>query len=229
MEWPADSVERRPLSALVPYARNARTHSEAQIDQLAASIREWGWTMPVLIDEGGSVIAGHGRIMAAARMGLGEAPVVIARGWSEAQKRAYLIADNKLTDNGGWDEALLRLEVADLAGLGFNLPLMGFSDTELGALMGAPPDPVTTLAERFGIVPFSVLNAREGWWQDRKRAWIALGIQSELGRGDGSEPGGSKQPTVNPDTGKICRADSKGRPIAGTDAGKGGNAIMAQK
>src|SRR3974390_1028321 len=86
--WPACRVERRPLAALVPYARNARTHSEEQIGQIAASIRQWGWTVPILIDEAGMIIAGHGRVLAAARMGLGDAPVMVAHGWSEAQKRA---------------------------------------------------------------------------------------------------------------------------------------------
>jgi ParB-like chromosome segregation protein Spo0J len=98
-EWPADKVERRAVAVLVPNTRNARTHTEQQIDQIAASIREWGWTAPILVDEDEVVIAGHGRLLAAARLGLDEVPVIIARGWSEAQKRAYLIADNKLTEN----------------------------------------------------------------------------------------------------------------------------------
>src|SRR4051794_11276373 len=132
--WPADQVERRSLASLLPTARNARTHSDAQVDQIAASIQQWGWTMPVLADEAGSVIAGHGRIAAAARLGLAEVPVITARGWSEAQKRAYLIADNKLTDNGGWDRALLKLEMAELGALGFDLLLTGFSGDELTAM-----------------------------------------------------------------------------------------------
>ncbi|HMF28732.1 MAG TPA: ParB/Srx family N-terminal domain-containing protein [Candidatus Cybelea sp.] len=129
--WPADHVERRPLSALIPTARNARTHSDAQIEQIARSISEWGWTMPVLIDESGSIIAGHGRVLAAAKLGLGDVPTIIAAGWSEAQKRAYLIADNKLTENGGWNQALLKLEVADLSEMGFAVPLLGFTEKEL--------------------------------------------------------------------------------------------------
>jgi DNA modification methylase len=137
--WPADHIERRPLAELTPYARNARTHSDAQIAQIAASIREWGWTMPVLVDDAGSIIAGHGRILAAARLGIGEAPVMVARGWSEAQKRAYVIADNKLTENAGWDQGLLEIEVADLASVGFDLSLMGFSESELARLTGSNP------------------------------------------------------------------------------------------
>ncbi len=99
--WPADKVERWTISRLVPYARNARTHSDAQVAQIAASIREWGWTTPILVDEAGGLIAGHGRVMAARQLGITEVPVVVARGWSEAQKRAYILADNKLALNAG--------------------------------------------------------------------------------------------------------------------------------
>jgi ParB-like chromosome segregation protein Spo0J len=220
-DWPADKIERRQLSELVPYARNARTHSDEQIGQIAAAIREWGWTSPILIDEEGMVIAGHGRLLAAERLGIGEVPVVVARGWSDAQKRAYLIADNKLAANAGWDTGLLQLEAADLSAMGFDFGLTGFTLSELAGLTGGPEEgtsaPPVSLADRFGVVPFSVFNAREGWWQARKRAWLDLGMQSELGRG--AAPGGSRQPTINPVTGKICRADSTGAPIAGTDAG----------
>src|SRR4051812_39868630 len=100
--WPADRVVRRPLADLAPYARNARTHSPEQVAQLAASIREWGWTAPVLIDEQSNIIAGHGRVLAAQSLGIREVPVMVAIGWSEQQKRAYLIADNKLSLNAGW-------------------------------------------------------------------------------------------------------------------------------
>ncbi|TYL87422.1 ParB/Srx family N-terminal domain-containing protein [Bradyrhizobium cytisi] len=128
--WPADAVERRPLAELIPSARNARQHSDEQIEEIAASMAEFGWTMPVLIDEEGSVIAGHGRLLAAALLGFDQAPTMVARGWSDAQKRAYLIADNKLTMNASWDEALLRVELGDLAQLGM-ADLTGFSETEL--------------------------------------------------------------------------------------------------
>jgi ParB/Sulfiredoxin domain len=128
--WPADQVERRPIGELMPSARNARQHSDAQIGQLMASIREWGWTMPILIDETGSIIAGHGRVRAAELLGIDQVPVMVARGWTEAQKRAYLIADNKLTENGSWDEALLRIELGDLAETGF-ATLTGFNEVEL--------------------------------------------------------------------------------------------------
>jgi len=133
--WPADRVERRALAGLVPYARNARLHSPQQIDQLVASMQQFGWTIPVLIDEGGEVIAGHGRLLAAARLGLDEAPVMVARGWSEAQKRAYRIADNKLSLNASWDAELLAAEIGLLHGDGFDLSVVGFSDAELQTLL----------------------------------------------------------------------------------------------
>jgi DNA modification methylase len=132
--WPADRVERWPIERLVPYAKNARTHSEAQVDQIAASIREWGWTNPVLVGEDGVIIAGHGRVLGARKLRIKEVPVMVAAGWSEAQKKAYAIADNKLTLNGGWDEELLGLELGELEVLGFDLDLIGFSEAERTAL-----------------------------------------------------------------------------------------------
>jgi ParB-like chromosome segregation protein Spo0J len=133
--WPADAVERRPVAALVPFARNARSHSDEQVAQIAASIREWGWTMPVLVDEAGTIIAGHGRVLAAQRLGLAEIPVMVAAGWSEAKRRAYVIADNKLALNAGWDDELLRLELGELKGLGIDLGLTGFGELELEKLL----------------------------------------------------------------------------------------------
>src|ERR1700730_690589 len=96
MKWHADHVERRSIERLVPYERNARAHSEEQIAQLAAGMHEWGFTVPVLIDEGGMLLAGHARVMAARKLGLQEVPVIVARGWTELQKRAYVLADNRL-------------------------------------------------------------------------------------------------------------------------------------
>ncbi len=136
-DWPADKVERWPLDRLVPYAKNARTHDDKQVAQIAASIREWGWTTSVLVDEKGMIIAGHGRVLAARQLGLLEAPVMVARGWSEAQCRAYVLADNKLAENAGWDKQILMLEVADLDALGFDLSLIGFSDRELTSFAAA--------------------------------------------------------------------------------------------
>jgi DNA modification methylase len=134
MEWAADKVERIPVARLVPSARNARTHSEAQVDQIAASIREWGWTMPVLVDEAGGIVAGHGRVMAASKLGIEDVPCMTARGWSKQQIAAYRIADNKLALNGGWDDSLLKAEFAELEAGGFDIGLTGFADQELAAI-----------------------------------------------------------------------------------------------
>lgn len=131
MDWPADKVERKPVAELVPYARNARTHSPEQVDQIAASIREWGWTTPVLVDEKNEIIAGHGRILAAHKLKLATVPVMTAVGWTEAQKRAYILADNKLALNAGWDMELLKLELLDLDHENFDLGLVGFNEDEL--------------------------------------------------------------------------------------------------
>jgi ParB-like chromosome segregation protein Spo0J len=133
IHWPADKVERRPISELILYARNSRTHSDAQVAQIAASIREWGWTMPILVDEDGNVIAGHGRIMAAQKLGIADVPCMTATGWSEAKRRAYVIADNKLALNAGWDDEMLRVEFGELRDLDFDLSLTGFDSDEIAA------------------------------------------------------------------------------------------------
>lgn len=134
--WPADKTERWPIDKLTPYARNPRTHSPAQVKQIVASIQEWGWTTAVLVDEKGEIIAGHGRVMAAEQLGLTEVPVMIARGWTETQKRAYVIADNQIPMNAGWDEALLKIELTSLAKLDYNLQLTGFDDIRLAVFTG---------------------------------------------------------------------------------------------
>jgi DNA modification methylase len=125
----------RSLGELIPYARNPRTHSDAQLAQLAASIREFGWTNPVLVDGANGIIAGHGRVLAAGRLGLKQVPVIELAQMSEAQKRAYVLADNQLALNAGWDEALLRIELTDLETLGFDLGLIGFGAGELERLL----------------------------------------------------------------------------------------------
>jgi DNA modification methylase len=138
--WPADNVERRTVASLVPYARNSRTHSDEQVAQIAASIREWGWTVPILVDPEGMIIAGHGRVMAARKLGLTDVPVMVATGWTDAQKRAYVLADNQLASNAGWDADLLSLEMKDLQLEGYNLDLIGFSDKALADLLADPTE-----------------------------------------------------------------------------------------
>ena len=121
--WLSTHIERWPTEKLVPYARNARTHSEEQVAQIAASIRVFGWTNPVLLDGANGIIAGHGRVLAARKLGMAEVPCIELSHLSEAQKKAYIIADNKLALNAGWDEDLLRAEMAALAAEDFDLPV----------------------------------------------------------------------------------------------------------
>jgi ParB-like chromosome segregation protein Spo0J len=130
-------ITYRPTSELIPYARNSRTHSEDQVAQIAASIQEFGFTNPVLIDEKG-IIAGHGRIMGARKLGMEEVPTITLHGLTESQRKAYIIADNKLALNAGWDDEMLRLEIADLKEASFGIDLIGFSEPELGNLFLEP-------------------------------------------------------------------------------------------
>lgn len=128
-------IEQIGIATLIPFAKNSRTHDDAQVAQIAASIREFGFTNPVLIDEANGIIAGHGRVMAARKLKLSEVPCIRLSHLSDAQKRAYVIADNKLALNAGWDEAMLKLELADLQALNFDLDLTGFSTDEIDALL----------------------------------------------------------------------------------------------
>lgn len=122
----------KQVESLIPYARNSRTHSDEQVAQIAASIREFGFTNPVLVDEEGGIIAGHGRVMAARKLAMLEVPVLVLAGLSETQKRAYVIADNKIALNAGWDEEMLRVELEALSDADFDLDILGFSNDELG-------------------------------------------------------------------------------------------------
>ncbi len=136
--WPSNKVILKKIDQLTPYARNARTHSDAQIAQIASSIKEWGWTNPVLIDEGGDILAGHGRLAAARKLGITDIPCMVAEGWSDAQKKAYILADNQLALNAGWDIDMLKVEIGDLNVSGFDLGLIGFDDNMLANLLNDP-------------------------------------------------------------------------------------------
>ena len=129
-------VKYRPLSALIPYARNARTHSDAQVAQIAASIREFGWTQPVLVDGTNGIIAGHGRVLAARQLALENVPVIELSHLTPTQRQAYILADNKLALNAGWNDDLVTLELEELKIAGFDLDLIGFSDKEVAGWMG---------------------------------------------------------------------------------------------
>jgi DNA modification methylase len=142
-------IEQVKLDALIPYARNSRTHSDAQVAQIAASIKEFGFTNPVLIDETGSIIAGHGRVMASRKLALDEVPCIRLSHLTAAQKRAYVIADNKLAMNAGWDDEMLRLELSDLKELDFDLDLTGFSAEEIDQLL--TPEQVEGLTDEDAV------------------------------------------------------------------------------
>ncbi|MEM8595018.1 MAG: DNA methyltransferase [Pseudomonadota bacterium] len=135
------AIEHRPVEALIPYARNARTHDDEQVALIAGSIREFGFANPILVDGASGVIAGHGRLMAARKLGLQTVPVIELAHLSEAQKRAYVLADNKLAERAGWDAALLALEAAELEALGVDLGSLGFGAGEIDALLQGGPDP----------------------------------------------------------------------------------------
>ncbi len=132
----AKRIELWPVDRLRPYERNARTHSPEQVAQIAASIVEFGFTNPILVDSSDGIIAGHGRLSAAQELGLKTVPVVVLDHLSERQRKAYILADNQLALNAGWDTDLLREELQDLAAQDFDMPLLGWSEDELSDLLG---------------------------------------------------------------------------------------------
>jgi DNA modification methylase len=152
----AQRIELWPIDKLIPCARNPRTHSDSQVAQIAASIAEFGFNAPVLVDSKAGVIAGHGRLLAARKLSLAEVPVVVLDHLSETQKRAYLLADNRLTELGGWDQEALALELGALREDGFDLSLTGFKDTDLDALLAAGDNQA---ADTEGAAPESVPEA----------------------------------------------------------------------
>ena len=194
--WPATQAITRKLLELRPNPRNARKHPRAQLDALKAGMLRFGWTIPILEDESSMILAGHGRWEAAQELvseghsRFEDAPCITAKGWSEADKRAYTLADNQLALSAEWDSAILKEELEGLRIAGDDLGLLGFDAASLqdifGGGAGAPGgrEGRVSLRDKFGVPPFSVLDGRMGWWQDRKRAWLALGIASELGRSD---------------------------------------------
>lgn len=146
--WPAANVSMWPVGKLQPFERNPRVHSETQVEQIVASMKEFGWTMPILAAEDGTIIAGHGRLLAAGRLGYAEVPVMVAQGWSEAQRRAYVLADNKLTENSAWDHDLLAGELEWLK----DTPLAsftGFNGSEIEAILSGWTSDISVV-ERHG-------------------------------------------------------------------------------
>ena len=133
-------IEYLPTEVLIPYVNNSRTHSDAQVTQVAASIKEFGFTNPILVDESNGIIAGHGRLMAAQKLGLDEVPTITLVGLTDAQRKAYVIADNQLALNSGWDLDTLKVEVERLTEMEFDIDLLGFDEDMLAALDGLMPD-----------------------------------------------------------------------------------------
>jgi hypothetical protein len=228
------------VAALIPDPANRRTHSDRNVEMIAASLRSVGAARSIVIDEANEVLAGNGVLQGAARAGISKLHVVDVdgdtvvavrrRGLTPEQKRDLAIYDNRSAELAAWDIDQLRADVnagLDLQPFFFPEELVSlFGEGGVGGTSGAG-----SLIERFGVPPFSVLDARQGYWQDRKRAWLALGIESELGRGGdivpngttrppeqargGASPGGSPRPAMKIKHGKTQRGDGRGRPLPG--------------
>lgn len=158
-------IEILPAADLVPYARNSRTHDDAQVAQIAASIKEFGFTNPILIDEDGGIIAGHGRLSAARKLGIDEVPCLRLGHLTDAQKRAYVIADNRLALNAGWDEEMLKVEFAELGDLGFDLELTGFDAKEIDVFLADPLEAGLTDDDAVPEVPEEPTTKLGDVWQ----------------------------------------------------------------
>ena len=147
-------IKQVNVTELIPYAKNSRTHSDAQVAQIAASIKEFGWTNPILVDGEKGVIAGHGRLMAARKLGMDKVPVIELKDMTDTQKKAYIIADNQLAMNGGWDTGLLMVELTELGEEGFDLDLLGFDSKELSKLL--EPDQIEGNTDSDEVPPLPV-------------------------------------------------------------------------
>lgn len=257
-------IALRKIDDLTPDPRNARTHSEAQVAQIVASIERFGWTNPVLADD--LIRAGHGRQMAARAIYAdggtiylapgkerggkaipkGTVPVIDCTGWTEEERKAYALADNQLALQAGWDTEILMAQLDELQAAEFDIAEIGFDMEAIEALgigeIGTADDGPAgkkqgggSLANEFLIPPFTVLNAREGWWMDRKRSWLALGIKSEVGRGENLL--GMSDTMLEPDPEKraamqAAREEAKGKARTfGQDLmrGEGTNAVTGRK
>ena len=160
-------INYRKAGDLIPYVNNSRTHSEQQVQQVASSIKEFGFTNPILIDEDGGIIAGHGRLMAAQLLGLDEVPTITLEGLTEAQRKAYVIADNKLALNAGWDFETLKIEMESIAE-DFDLRLLGFDDQELANIIDGLSDDDNELKEESYSQVFNiVVNCKDEAHQER--------------------------------------------------------------
>nr|DAS71290.1 MAG TPA: Putative modification methylase [Caudoviricetes sp.] len=175
-----ENIPTWKIESLIPYDNNPRTHSEEQINQLVASMVEFGFTNPILVDrDTREIIAGHGRLMAARKLGLREVPVIALSHLNEAKRRKLIIADNQLALNAGWDMELLATEISALNEMGEDLDVLGFDSdflddilkTDLEETPQNHDQEISSLVERFGVPPFSILEVRKGYWQKRKKLW----------------------------------------------------------
>ena len=210
---------------ITPYDKNPRSLPQKAVDKVAGSLKAFGFQKPIVVDEQGVIIAGHVVYKAALQAGFARLPVLISNLDAKAA-RAYRLADNRTAQETDWLDDLLGDEMLALDAAGFDLDALGFDDEELARLLGeasneAIANGTGSLADRFGIPPFSVLNAREGWWQERKRTWIAIGIQSELGRGET----GVNSPHASPDGLVAVRAQQKAARNGAVPGGGGKTAI----
>lgn len=187
-------IQKIDIEKLIPYINNAKKHDDSQVTKIASSIREFGFVNPVLIDKDYNIIAGHGRVLAAKKLGLATVPALYVEGLTDTQRKAYILADNRLGELAEWDMELVGLELAELDDVGFDIDLTGF---EIGALDSEggsgsdnaydqyPDGEKGSLAERYGVPPFSVLDCRKGDWISRKQEWLKLtGNLSETRDGD---------------------------------------------
>ena len=177
-----DGIPTWNIEDLVPYKYNPRTHTDGQIEQIVASMKEFGFTNPIIVDKDTrEIIAGHGRLLAAERLGLREVPVIALSHLNEAKRHKLIIADNQLALNSGWDMDLLATELSGLTEMGEDLDVLGFDTGFIDELLSNPlpevgggrlsPEGAGTLSDKFGVPPFSVLDVRQGYWQKRKKLW----------------------------------------------------------
>lgn len=210
-----------PIASLQLDPANNRLHSAPNLEAIMASLQRFGQQKPVVITQTGLVLAGNGTLEAARALGWSHLACVQTELLGPDQ-RAYAIADNRTTDLSEFDNGRLSEELRGLGAIDPQLlAAAGFTADELAQLDGlaqigpaADAAPAGRLADRFLVPPFSVLDARQGYWQDRKRYWLNLGIQSELGRGQDSSPGGSPRPAMRLENGKTVRGDGAGRKLA---------------
>lgn len=182
-------IEYRQLDEIVPYINNPRDN-EGAVDRVAASIKEFGFNVPLVLDADNVIITGHTRYKAAKKLGLESVPCIYAEGLTKAQVKAYRIADNKVGEFASWDDELLSIEFEQLQELAYDLELTGFDMDEINDLLtmdieeDTEPPEITKMTDRYLVPPFSVLDSKQGYWQDRKKEWLGLGIRSEESRED---------------------------------------------